>query len=176
MKFRTAALSAVIVIAAAVAIPGEAFASTPGCTNGVYTGYCGTQTNHASLPLSWNVRGNVAAVNAQIIGWPNSDFNRGLDFFQFSYAGGTPKIFEYAPNGIASNLCVSQPLPNAGLVLRVCNGSPWQRFVAKAAPSGFTWTNVATGRVVTSGGRGVQLRGVPAPATPGPNQEWDFAG
>jgi len=75
--------------------------------------------------------------------------------------------FEYAPDGAASGLCVSDPgggwvsdpLPD-GLILTVCNIGPWQQFIPQ--PKG-TLRNVATGLVVNPDGTGAQLRGGPVP-------------
>jgi hypothetical protein len=89
--------------------------------------------------------------------------------------------FEYAPNGVASGLCVSDPgggwatdPPPDGLILAVCNNGPWQQFIPQANG---TLKNVATGLVVSPNGTGAQLRGTAA-ATPwgGSRYTWtDYA-
>ncbi len=172
IPFGIAAFGALVLTAG---LTGTAKATTTGCTAGTYAGYCGTQTNEASSPMSFNVSGEQAVYNQPIIAWPNVD-NQAMDFFQFAYAGGSSKIFEYAPNGVTSNLCISQPDANAGLVLRTCNGSNWQQFTATASGSGFTWQNRATGQIIDSGPQGTQLRGAPATATPTVYEQWNFAG
>jgi len=75
--------------------------------------------------------------------------------------------FEYAPDGTATGLCVSDPgggwasdpLPN-GLILTSCNTGPWQQFIPQ---SDGTLQNVATGLYVNPDGTGAQLAGGTAP-------------
>lgn len=175
---------------AALALPvvatGQADASTPGCTTGVYAGYCGTQTDaEGPAALSFDVFRQSAKVNTPIIGFPNSNTDPATDFFTFAYQGGTTKVFEYAPNGRASGLCISEPSAQAGLVLRGCNGSAFQRFTPKAitdpalpsAPPTFTWANVESGDIIAAHGRAAQLTGVLAPgAVPPATERWTFSG
>jgi hypothetical protein len=165
----------------------DANASTGGCTQGVYAGYCSTQTDAETAPLSFDVYRQGAFVGNKVIGFVNSDTDKATDFFTFKYAGagatGFEKVFEYAPNGVASNLCISEPSKGVGLVLRTCNGSKWQRFTTTQVGSTntFTWTNSATGDLVTANGPAKQLTGVasstavPAPAIPA-TQAWSFSG
>jgi len=76
--------------------------------------------------------------------------------------------FEYAPQGSASGLCVSDPGGGwssdplrDGLVLAYCNTGPWQQFIPQ---SNGTLKNVATGFYVNPNGSGAQLRGAASPA------------
>ena len=75
--------------------------------------------------------------------------------------------FEYAPQGSASGLCVSDPGGGwssdplrDGLILTPCNTGPWQQFISQ---SNGTLENVATGLYVNPNGTGAQLRGGTSP-------------
>jgi hypothetical protein len=93
------------------------------------------------------------------------------------YDSGASKIAEYAPDGIASNLCVTEPSKGAGLVLATCTGNANQQFKATEEESGATWTNQATGDIVTDpAGLRSQLTGVPAPEALTGADEWTFQG
>lgn len=155
--------------------------STHPCTHGVYSGYCGTQTDLESPPMSM-VSGGSAQQNRFVYAKPNSTTNPFTDFFWFRYKGGPSFIAEFTPNGVASNFCVAQVSDLSGLRLRVCNGSTWQQwtpsgpFTGPSGHTGFEWTNVSTGNVIQSNGENMQLRGVEPPASPGDNQLWNFVG
>jgi hypothetical protein len=170
---------AAIALLAALSIGARpALASTAGCTQGVYSGYCGTQTDAEAVPLSWDVFQQHSKAGTRIIGYPDSSSDRAVDLFTFGYQGGQAKVFEYAPGGIASNLCVTEPSKGAGLVLAACSGSAHEQFTATqvADSSTYTWTNVATGDLVTSTGLRGQLAGVTTPSTITAALEWAFAG
>lgn len=146
-----------------------ASASTPGCTNGVYSGYCATQTDSEASPLSLDVYGQHAAYNNKIIGYQNSATDPATDFFIFKYGPSTvnAKVYEYAPDGVASNLCISEPSKNDGLVLRNCNGSPWQLWTAgTGSGTAVTWVNQETGDIMTFHGLRGQVTGANAPVAP----------
>jgi len=66
MKLQIAALAAII--AGAVAIPAAASASTPECTSGTYTGYCGTQANNGSPVLVMDNSKQRSEINNPVIG------------------------------------------------------------------------------------------------------------
>lgn len=170
---------AVIGIAAVTglsAITGTAHASTTGCTNGALSGYCATQTDNEATPLSLDVWRQGAFVGNKVIGYTDSANDKATDWFQFGYQGGSAKIFMYAPNGVPSNLCASQPSALAGIVLRTCNGSSWQQWVASEVGSTpyYTWTNAATGNILTFNGRAVQATGdaITSSSTPSPSQQF----
>jgi hypothetical protein len=61
MKLQIAVLATII--AGAVAIPASASASTPECTSGTYTGYCGTQANNGSPVLVMDNSKQRTAIN-----------------------------------------------------------------------------------------------------------------
>ena len=106
---------------------------------------------------------------AIIAGWtatqadPATHFLRNSGTYQGAYQ------FEYAPQGAASGLCVSDPgggwpsdpLPD-GLILTPCNTGPWQQFIPQ---SDGTLRNLATGLYVNPDGTGAQLRGGSAPTS-----------
>lgn len=173
-----AAFVAAVIVALAVPATG-ALASTPGCTAGAYAGYCATQKDNTSSPLVIDSRGRSAAVNNPVIGWTDSTTDPATDFFQLPYEGDNALgvMFEFAPGGILSNMCVSDP-GNGKVVLRGCNGSNWQRWIAAKVGSSsyYTWTNRATHRILQAGAEGAQLVTVPSSSTPGGTQQWQFSG
>jgi hypothetical protein len=174
---RVAVIAAIVT---ALGIPATgALASTPGCTAGAYLGFCATQADNGTAVLVLDSRGQGTSVNNPVIGYTDSTSDPGTDFFQLDYAG-DPSLgvmFEFAPGGTLSNMCVADP-GDGFLVLRGCNGSNWQRWVA--APVGttafFTLTNRATHRILTAGAPGAQLVTAGATATPAGNQEWKLSG
>jgi hypothetical protein len=104
---------------------------------------------------------------AIIAGWTATQADPATHFIRLPGTVPGAYKFEYAPNGVASGLCMSDPgggwatdpLPD-GLVLAVSNNGPWQQFIPQ--PNG-TLKNVATGLVVSPNGTGAQLRGTTAP-------------
>jgi hypothetical protein len=118
------------------------------------------------------------AVDNPVVGWTDSSTDPATDWVQLAYAGDNSLgvMFFWAPTGVNLNLCVADP-GNGHVVLRVCNGSNWQRWIA--APVGstgfFTWTNRATHRILQSGAKGSQLVTVTPSATTSGNQEWKFS-
>ena len=118
---------------------------------------------------------------AIIAGWTATQADPATHFIRLPGTFPGAYKFEYAPHGVASGLCVSDPgggwatdpLPD-GLLLAVSNNGPWQQFIPQ--PNG-TLKNVATGLVVSPNGTGAQLRGTIAP-TPwgGSHYTWtDYA-
>jgi hypothetical protein len=106
---------------------------------------------------------------AVIAGWTATQADPATHFIRLPGTVPGAYKFEYAPNGVASGLCVSDPgggwasdpLPD-GLILAVSNNGPWQQFIP--LPDG-TLKNVATGLIVSPNGTGAQLAGTVA-ATP----------
>jgi peptidoglycan-N-acetylglucosamine deacetylase len=116
----------------------------------------------------FDVLGRHQAVNAVIAGWTATKADPATHFIRL--AGTVPGAyrFEYAPNGAATGLSVTDPGYDAastglkdGLVLRASNTSRWQQFIPQ--PDG-TLKNVATGLYVSPNGTGAQLRGTSAPS------------
>ena len=105
---------------------------------------------------------------AIIAGWTATKADPATHFLRLAGTHPGAVKFEYAPNGVATGLCVSDPgggwasdpLPD-GLILTVSNNGPWQQFIPQ--PNG-TLKNLATGLVVNPNGTGAQLRGGTAPS------------
>jgi hypothetical protein len=110
--------------------------------------------------------------------WTDSSTDPATDWFQLAYAGDNSLgvMFFWAPTGVNLNLCAADP-GDGHVVLRVCNGSNWQRWIA--APVGstgfFTWTNRATHRILQSGAKGAQLVTVTQSSMISGNQQWKFS-
>jgi hypothetical protein len=179
IRVMLAAVAVPVTMAALVLTAEGAQASTPGCTHGALIGYCGTQADNGSPVLVIDSKGQSAATNNPIIGYPDSTSDPATDWFQLAYAGDNSLgvMFLFAPNGVITNMCMSDP-GDGHVRLRICNGSEWQRWVATAAGStgAFTWTNRATHKILQSGAKGAQLVTVsPTPMISG-NQQWNFSG
>ena len=170
---------AVPVTVAAIALTAQgAQASTPGCTSGALLGYCGTQADSGSPVLVIDSARQSAAADNPVIGWSNSTTDPATDWFQLAFAGDNTLgiMFFFAPNGVITNMCMSDP-GNGHVVLRGCNGSNWQRWIATQVGSSgfFTWTNRATHRILQSGPKGAQLvTGAQSSMISG-NQQWKFS-
>jgi hypothetical protein len=103
------------------------------------------------------------AVNTMIVGWTATKADPATHFIREAGTLGGTVRFEYAPDGKATGLCVSDPgydaagtgLPN-GLVLRTANNGPWQQWWPLADG---TLKNAATSLVISPNGTGAQLRG-----------------
>jgi len=104
---------------------------------------------------------------AIIAGWTATKADPATHFIRLNgmYLGAVK--FEYAPNGVATGFCVSDPGSGwasdplrDGLILTPCNTGPFQQFIPQ--PNG-TLKNLATGLYVGPNGTGAQLRGTPAP-------------
>lgn len=174
-----AALAVPVTTAALVLAAQGAQASTPECTNGTYHGYCATQIDNGTPALVIDNSGQREAVDNPVIGWTDSSTDSATDWFQLAYAGDNSLgvMFFWAPTGVNVNLCMADP-GNGHVVLRVCNGSDWQRWIATPVGSAgfFTWTNRATHRILQSGAKGSQLVTVAPSATTSGNQQWKFSG
>jgi hypothetical protein len=100
---------------------------------------------------------------AIIVGWPAAQSDRGTQFIRDIGTHADAYRFEYAPNGSASGLCVTDPGGSRksdplrdGLILAHCNSGPFQQFIPQ---SDGALKNVATGLYVDPHGTGAQLRG-----------------
>ena len=116
----------------------------------------------------FDVFGQRQAVNAIIAGWTATKADPATHFIRVPGTVPGAYRFDYAPNGVATGLSVSEPGYDAagtglkdGLVLRASNTGPWQQFIPQ--PDG-TLKNVATGLYVNPNGTGAQLRGGTAPS------------
>ena len=174
-----AAVAVPVMVAALVLTAQGAQASTPECLNGTYHGYCASQIDNGTPALVIDNSGGREAVNNPVIGWTNSSTDPATDWFQLAFAGDKSLgvMFFWAPTGINVNLCMADP-GDGHVVLRVCNGSNWQRWIATQVGSSsfFTWTNRATHRILQSGAKGAQLVTVTQSAMISGNQQWKFSG
>lgn len=150
VKKRALAGLGVAALAGSLGMAGvtAAGASTTGCADdaGVNCGTFGNPTfQGVHHPAFADVKSAVAAVNQPIIGYNDVQGDSGSDLVQVQHQGiipnadvsGTSYSFKFAPFGVESNLCISNPnTPTENgqfstlLVLRTCNGGEWQRFVA----------------------------------------------
>ena len=175
-KKLTIALGAAVL--AVALIPATARASTTECTAGTYAGYCATQADNGSPVLVMDSKGLHFNVGNPVIGWTDSSTDPATDWFQLPYKGDPALgvMFIFAPTGVDLDVCAADP-GNGRVVLRECNGSNWQRWIATQVGSTgfFTWTNRATHRILQSGAKGAQLVTVTQSATTSGNQEWKFS-
>ena len=100
---------------------------------------------------------------AIIAGWPATNADPAVDFDLNTGTHSGAVVFEYAPGGTASGLCVSDPGGGwssdplrDGLILAPCNTGPFQQFFPQSDGS---LVNLATGLFVNPDGKGAQLRG-----------------
>ena len=172
------------------ALPASAV--TPGCAS---NGFCGTQKNLMDGNV-FDVFHASATVNNKGISFTDSATDQATDFINYHPTSGpgvnnpAVKAFEYAPNGVRSGLCLSDPGPGFGavdlIVLRVCNNSSYQTWLPYQDPSNtsyYSWRNLASHQFITSGGLRAQLTdvkdgsvGLPDNNVPSfaHNQDWTF--
>lgn len=184
-------------VAAGVMGATAAGASTDACSgaSGRLAGSCGTEVN--VYGNGWDVKGQHASYNAAIIAYPDVDADNGqvitsdpaTDFYAHQTTGNSnERVFEYAPNGRRSGLCISDPASGYagnpggrdGLVLRTCNGSTFQEFVGLGDTQndqanhhhGIQWQDVATDQVVATNGTGAPLNTVDGTGVAGSYFHW----
>jgi hypothetical protein len=176
-----ALFASTVLVSVGVALPASA--TTSACRNGPYAPLCGTMVDRESFPIAFDAKGQSAANNTPIVGYPNLNGDAGTDFVRFPYRGGPQVIFIYAPYGQITNMCIADPAggysgnPGGpfGLILRACNGSVYQRFSqTTVGPGAVVLTSLADGRIVQSNGQGVSLTTVPRPATLTNGNVWSF--
>jgi hypothetical protein len=100
---------------------------------------------------------------AIIAGWPANQDDPATHFDLNNGSTSGADQFEYAPDGTASGLCISDPAGGwrsdplrDGLILAPCNSGRYQQFIPQ---SDGTLLNVATGLYINPDGKGAQLRG-----------------
>ena len=110
-----------------------------------------------------------AAINTMIVGWTATKADPATHFIREQGTLRGAVRFEYAPHGVATGLCVSDPAFDAagtglkdGLVLRTANNGAWQQWYPQANG---TLRNAATGLVISPNGTGAQLRGTASAST-----------
>jgi hypothetical protein len=168
------ALGSLGLAAGVIAAGAPAASATTGACTSVLSTNCGTfkGTDVAGAPntVYWDVKHGTVAAGTPVIGYiANSSSDRATDIAKVKHTGVVPGLaisnvdtisysFVYAPNGQWSNLCVADTGTHL-LVLRVCNGSQYQRFIAQvnpvaSAPVAFTGTYPNNGRYIPSSGAG----------------------
>jgi len=145
---------------------GYTFTDLAGRTSARTPGTLGDEVNR--FGNGFDVYGQRQAVNTIIAGWTATKADPATHFIRVPGTVKGAYRFDYAPNGVATGLSVSEPGYDAagtglkdGLVLRASNNGPWQQFIPQ--PNG-TLKNVATGLYVSPNGAGAQLRGTTAPS------------
>jgi hypothetical protein len=175
MRVKTIAAAAVLALAAgggAVAAATAAAANTTGCLAQT-PDYCGSQLlDQGGHSYALDVYQQKAAYNQPVVIWNKSDTDPAQDWDvrapqNLSYYDTIPnpgnndgswKTFEYAPGGHDSGYCMAMPndasngkdgpVSGQAVVLRPCNSSPWQVFIATdsdntGAGSGVYWRSAA---------------------------------
>jgi hypothetical protein len=159
----------IIVAAGVLGLSLSASASTPGCID---NGFCGNQVNYHD-GLVFDVFHQAEKSNTPVIAYSNSGSDKATDFINYHPTSGpgandaSVKAFEYAPDGIPSALCLSDPGPGFGtadkIVLRPCNNSKFQtwRPTESTVHSGyFAWSNLSSNQYITDNGLRGQLTDV----------------
>jgi hypothetical protein len=165
-------LAGSLVISGALAAQASAKPdSSFGCVNNSF-GYCGSQQfaliGAGDLVFSVQPGVKIQAGKTAVVVEPQSD-SQLQDFWQENYNGvGDSKVFEYAPNGRRSGLCIadSSNKLNHPLVLNPCNYGVGQTFYPTADPldsSVYSWSSLRGNGVISdpgNGGPGTQLKEV----------------
>jgi hypothetical protein len=165
---------AALALGVAAMQPASAATSyTSRCVGDPNTSYCGYQEN--VYGNAWDVRGQRAVADQPVIVYPLGNGDPAQDFiYRQRTSNPDEREVQYAPNDVASGLCMSDPGGGVrgdsrdGLILRACNGSAFQQFTfTQVGTSGndAQWTNVATGRVVQPEGTDNQMVTVASPDT-----------
>jgi nitrate/nitrite transporter NarK len=160
---------------AAVGIAGASVAYQPQtneCATGIYAGYCGTQVDSGSPPLSIAVSrsGDVIATSSPADGSAN--------WFWFLFEGQTYDIAEFAPNGVASNEVMAQVASR--IVLQRADGDKNQQWLftcysgCTSGPYVGTWTNYATGEIISATTNGGPVVPVTLSGAPTSAETWVF--
>jgi hypothetical protein len=152
-----ATVAAVTLASAAFGLAsGPAFASSPGCS-AAPGGSCGDEVN---ANLGWAVQTSHPRANTPVVTARASDTTAATDFYAFSTnKNASERVFEYAPNGHPSGLCIDDA-SWSGLVLRQCNKGTQQQFYGLGdtqndqgnTNNGIEWLNAASGEVIVPQG------------------------
>jgi hypothetical protein len=152
--------------AAGAATAAASASAPPGCANGIYAGYDGTQQDASGQSVAVDSGRLVAAAG---------HYHVSLCFFWFAYEGGQDKIAEWAPDGVASNEVMAAVWSRHGWTvgLQKATGSLYQQWNYNTADNG-TWTNEGTGTVLAATARGnLYLATAPEGTVPG-GEDWTF--
>jgi hypothetical protein len=151
------------------ALPLPSTGPTFGCSHGILAGYCGTQADTAAP-----ARALAAGPFGSVVG-TTDNFNGVADFFWLAYDGGPTKVAIWAPHGVPTDLALT--CAGGHLVLAPSTGAPDQQWTATAVSGGFTWTNLATGKIMDVGMFfPFQVEMVTPPLTATPSETFNFTG
>jgi hypothetical protein len=125
-----------------------ACASSPWCFTQEVTSTANSSELVMAVPGQHGYSNTPVVVEHQSSHDSRSDFLAGLAPFPVTR---NAKIFEYAPHGHLSQLCVTETSYHPLLILRPCDGSPNQAWDAVPSGSGYEWYNEASGDVMTDG-------------------------
>ena len=154
---------------AAAGFASSAGAATTGCAHSndnLANSYCGAIVSAQAPHLAMGVAGQSTKAGTKVIASPNVKGDAGTDLAIFQGQENTTTwadqsvSFEFAPNGKFSGMVVTEPSSHSGLVLERGNGSANQEFAMTADGS---YTNLATGDVISIGVKGSQLHGITTP-------------
>jgi hypothetical protein len=148
---------------ATLTVTGTAQASSAACQ--ALGATCGSNVDQAT-GLGWVPKGGTASLNNPVNAYPNGNGNA-TDWLRTQPVSSSYYRYEYAPQGVSSGYCASDPGSPDGIVLRTCNTMNWQEF----RPANGGLTDVATGLKVQDNGQSNQLTGT----TTAPTQ-WSWAG
>ena len=176
-----------------------------GCSNGIWKGFCGTQTDigHPALALAGVINPvEYKDPEDQVVGSNYVLHNRSRyldqtspDFIWFPYDGGPTKVAVFAPNGVpeissinynaskSNTLALTQR--GSRLVLAPSTGALDQQWIAVQVTGGYNLKNAETGDLISMSGRTlhgtVTLVKMVAPPVGGggsdnPTESFNFAG
>ena len=172
-RFRLMAGAATIAAAAAGigTFAATAGASSTACTStGKLAGSCGTEA--LANGSGWAVQASTAKAGALIVAANSADTSGRADFYAAqSNANASERVFEYAPLGKESGLCVTA-LTNGSLDLAKCANSASQEWYGLGdtqadqdnANDGIQWLNAQSGKVAMIFDGGVVLGSLDATA------------
>lgn len=176
---RAAAAAAVLLApaAAAVAAVAPAGAVTSACASDPF---CGGQTLKSPALALAAASDTARTLSPVVVAVPSASSRQDWDMRNPANPVNNDKIFTWAPNGIRSGLCMSDPFTSVRkpIQLRRCNGSEFQRWTPALGGDGYVvWVNDATGFALTAPpgavpGTGLQGRSVGQGT--GSNKLWIF--
>jgi hypothetical protein len=157
-------------------------AATPGCASAVEThngetaNWCASQEDVSeNLMLA---APNKAAAYAQLVAKPTSASNKSEDFQAYPPTLGSGiKIFQFTPNGNATNLCAAINNKGTKLVLKVCSVTKLsEQFQtgSTGADGGVAWDSLANGKAWTIPGGVAYARIVLATDAGQPSQSFTW--
>jgi hypothetical protein len=152
-RISAAVACAALALTGAASLATAASAETTACDM-AGAGNCGSQVNAFGGPL---VIAGPAKAGTPVVSGADSKTTGRADWAAVqttSYPD--ERRFEYAPKGVLSGLCISQPSGWSFVVLRPCNATPNQRLLGTDTrnTAGTQWQVKASGGFVTGAGTG----------------------